>query len=125
MRLVFISSTFKDMQSERDQLHNKVLPLIDEKLSEFGESLHFGDLRWGVNTSGYSEEESSKKVISLCLDRIDDCKPYMIVFIGERYGWIPEKTLVEEVCLQKNIQMKDYDFSVTERSIIILGAPVI
>lgn len=117
MRLVFISSTFKDMQSERDQLHNKVLPLIDEKLLEFGESLHFGDLRWGVNTSGYSEEESSKKVISLCLDRIDDCKPYMIVFIGERYGWMPEKTLVEEVCLQKNIQMKDYDFSVTELEI--------
>ena len=87
MRLVFISSTFKDMQSERDQMHNRVLPLVDAELEKYGEELEFADLRWGVNTKGLSEEESSRKVLSLCLDRIDDCKPYMIVFIGERYGW--------------------------------------
>ena len=31
MRLVFISSTFKDMQSERDQMHNRVFPISQEE----------------------------------------------------------------------------------------------
>lgn len=117
MRLVFISSTFKDMQSERDQMHNRVLPLVDAELEKYGESLNFADLRWGVNTKGLSEEESSRKVLSLCLDRIDDCKPYMIVFIGERYGWIPEKKFLDEICRQKEIDIDDYNGSVTELEI--------
>ena len=117
MRLVFISSTFKDMQSERDQMHNRVLPLVDAELEKYGENLNFADLRWGVNTKGLSEEESSRKVLSLCLDRIDDCKPYMIVFIGERYGWIPEKKFLDEICKQKEIDINDYNGSVTELEI--------
>lgn len=117
MRLVFISSTFKDMQSERDQMHNRVLPLVDVELEKYGEELQFADLRWGVNTKGLSEEESSRKVLSLCLDRIDDCKPYMIVFVGERYGWIPEKKFLDEICKQKEIDIDDYDGSVTELEI--------
>ncbi|MBQ9731396.1 MAG: DUF4062 domain-containing protein [Bacilli bacterium] len=117
MRLVFISSTFKDMQSERDQMHNRVLPLIDAELEKYGEELEFADLRWGVNTKGLSEEDSSRKVLSLCLDRIDDCRPYMIVFIGERYGWIPEKRFLEEICRQKEIDLPNYDGSVTELEI--------
>ena len=117
MRLVFISSTFKDMQSERDQMHNRVLPLVDAELEKYGENLNFADLRWGVNTKGLSEEESSRKVLSLCLDRIDDCKPYMIVFIGERYGWIPEKNFLDEICKQKEIDINDYHGSVTELEI--------
>ena len=51
MRLVFVSSTFKDMQFERDALSARVAPRIDTFLSLYGENVHFGDLRWGVNTS--------------------------------------------------------------------------
>ena len=29
-----------------------------------------------------------------CFDEIDSCKPFFIVFIGGRYGWIPSKELV-------------------------------
>ena len=101
MKLVFVSSTFKDMQFERDMLHTHVIPLLDSKLTRYGESVRFGDLRWGVNTTEYSEEESSKKVLKVCLDQIDDCKPYMIVFIGERYGWIPSQDLIKNAALLK------------------------
>ena len=84
MRLVFVSSTFKDMQFERDALKVRVAPRIDSFLAKYGENVHFGDLRWGVNTSELENEDSSKKVLKVCLDEIDDCRPYMIVFIGER-----------------------------------------
>lgn len=117
MKLVFVSSTFKDMQFERDMLHTHVIPLLDDKLAKYGESSRFGDLRWGVNTSELSEEESSKKVLQVCLDQIDDCKPYMIVFIGERYGWIPSGDLIKNAAVLKGINTINDNISVTQLEI--------
>lgn len=117
MRLVFVSSTFKDMQFERDELKNRVAPRIDSFLASYGENVHFGDLRWGVNTTEMSEEESAKKVLKVCLDEIDDCRPYMIVFIGERYGWIPSQELILEAARIRGIESIDPDISVTNLEI--------
>ena len=117
MRLVFVSSTFKDMQFERDALKVRVAPRIDSFLTKYGENVHFGDLRWGVNTSELESEESSKKVLKVCLDEIDDCRPYMIVFIGERYGWIPSSELLEETMAMKGITDVPSDISVTNLEI--------
>ena len=117
MRLVFVSSTFKDMQFERDELKNRVAPRIDSFLASYGENVHFGDLRWGVNTTKMSEEESAKKVLKVCLDEIDDCRPYMIVFIGERYGWIPSQELILEAAKIRGIEDIDPDISVTNLEI--------
>ena len=117
MRLVFVSSTFKDMQFERDNLKSKVAPRLDAFLSTYGEKIHFGDLRWGVNTSELDEEESNKKVLKVCLDEIDNCKPYMIVFIGERYGWIPPSELMDETIKGKDIKDVSIDISVTNLEI--------
>ena len=117
MRLVFVSSTFKDMQFERDALSVRVAPRIDTFLSLYGENVHFGDLRWGVNTSEMDDLESSKKVLKVCLDEIDDCRPYMIVFIGERYGWIPSRDLLKEAELAKGLDVIDDDISVTNLEI--------
>ena len=72
------------MQFERDEIHNKVTPALNAVANKYGESVCFCDLRWGVNTSNLNSEESSKKVLSVCLDEIDHRKPYMIVLIGSR-----------------------------------------
>ena len=105
MKLVFVSSTFKDMQFERDKFHSHVAPLLDAKLEERGEAVYFGDLRWGVNTSDLDSDESNKKVLSVCLDEIDNAKPYMIVFIGERYGWIPSSSLLDQAMVMTSHPM--------------------
>ena len=44
---VFLSSTFKDMDAERDLIMNRVAPLLQERLSSEGISVQFIDLRWG------------------------------------------------------------------------------
>ena len=41
----FVSSTFIDMQGERDALHQIVLPRLREKASKYGNSVQFIDLR--------------------------------------------------------------------------------
>ncbi len=96
MKSVFISSTFKDMQAERDYLHERIFPRIQRELKASGETIQELDLRWGVDTSDMTEEESGKQVLKVCIDAIDRCRPYTIVLLGERYGWIPGISVVKE-----------------------------
>lgn len=90
MKTIFVSSTFKDFQRERDALRDRVLPQINAIAKEYGETVDFCDLRWGINTSELDSAETAHKVLSVCLDEIDRCSPPMIVILGYRYGWIPD-----------------------------------
>lgn len=95
MKSIFISSTFRDMQAERDVLHQQVFPALRKRLAAWGEDVQELDLRWGVDTSRMSEEKSGEYVIASCIDSIDRCKPYMVVLLGNRYGWVPEQKTIE------------------------------
>jgi len=48
---IFISSTFADMQAERDHLKNIVFPKVEEELQKRRIKLEIVDLRWGVDTT--------------------------------------------------------------------------
>lgn len=95
MKSIFISSTFRDMQAERDILHQQVFPALRKRLSAYGEDIQELDLRWGVDTSRMSEEKSGEFVVESCIDSIERCKPYMVVLLGSRYGWIPEQKTID------------------------------
>ena len=71
MKTIFVSSTFKDFQRERDALRDRVLPQINAIAKEYGETVDFCDLRWGINTSELDSAETAHKVLSVCLDEID------------------------------------------------------
>ncbi len=116
MKHVFVSSTFKDMQFERDELHKFAAPALDDLLMPYGEEVYFGDLRWGVNTTSLDSDEGSRRVLEVCLDEIDDCRPYMIVLIGERYGWIPDASLIRDAAAVKGLDLAD-EMSVTQLEI--------
>lgn len=117
MKRIFVSSTFKDMHGERDLLKNTITPLINNKLKQYGEDIDFIDLRWGINTSEMEDEESSKKILKVCLDEIDESRPYVIVFVGDRYGWIPPSSLIDETLKNKDINDIANDISVTNLEI--------
>ena len=113
MKTVFVSSTFRDMQFERDAIHNKITPILNEKAQRYGENISFCDLRWGVNTENLSEEDSSRKVLSVCLNEIERCRPYFVVILGDRYGFIPNAELVEDAVKKKNFKIDDGNCSIT------------
>ena len=50
MSIIFVSSTFRDMNSERDAIRNITAPLLNQKAARYGQDIVFCDLRWGVNT---------------------------------------------------------------------------
>ena len=95
---VFISSTFRDMQAVRDYLMTRVFPLLRRKAARRDVSLVELDLRWGIT----EEESKSGRVVQICLNEIDNSRPFFIGLLGDRYGWCPDRrelgkdTLLEE-----------------------------
>lgn len=84
---VFISSTFRDMHAERDYLVKRVFPTLRERLEPHRIHLVDIDLRWGIT----EEQSENDQVLDLCLDQIDECRPFFVGLLGERYGWVPDK----------------------------------
>jgi len=84
---VFISSTFRDMQEEREELVKQIFPQLRRLCENRGVTWGEVDLRWGVP----DEAKAEGKVLPLCLAEIEHCPPYFIGLLGERYGWVPEE----------------------------------
>ena len=84
---VFISSTFRDMQEEREELVKQIFPQLRRLCESRGVAWGEVDLRWGVP----DEAKAEGKVLPLCLAEIEQCRPYFIGLLGERYGWVPEE----------------------------------
>ena len=112
---VFISSTFRDMQAERDHLVKFIFPQLRKLCESRGVTWGEVDLRWGVT----DEQAAEGKVLPICLEEIKRCRPYFIGLLGERYGWIPDALpddlLEREPWLKEHLHGKT---SVTELEIL-------
>jgi hypothetical protein len=86
---IFISSTFNDMHAERDYLVKNVFPELAEWCEKRKLRLIDIDLRWGVT----SADSKANNVVKVCLERIDDCRPFFLCFLGQRRGWVPNDPL--------------------------------
>jgi hypothetical protein len=86
---LFVSSTFSDLQEERNALHREVFPKLRDLCTQHGARFQVIDLRWGVST----EAGLDQKTMPLCLGEIERCqrsaKPNFLVLLGDRYGWRP------------------------------------
>jgi hypothetical protein len=110
---IFVSSTFRDMQSERDALRDNVLPRINEFAAKYGRAVEIIDLRWGVDTASVSEEEQNYKVLRTCLDEIERSRPFFLGLIGDRYGWTPPSSEMSAVLRASQFSLEDMDMSIT------------
>jgi len=99
---VFISSTFNDFKVERDALQERVFPELRKLCSEMGYRFQPIDLRWGINT----EVAIDHKTVDICLKEIERCQhispyPNFIMIMGNRYGWRPLPTEINEYDYKK------------------------
>jgi WD40 repeat protein len=106
---VFISSTFRDMQAERDHLVRFVFPRLREELLRRRIHLIDVDLRWGVT--------SDQDAVSICREVIDECHPRFMGMLGGRYGWIPDGH-------ERSITEDEVHYGVLEREAEIWGNAV-
>jgi len=110
---VFISSTFQDMQAERDVLVKKIFPQLRKLCIERGVGFTEVDLRWGVTR----DQAERGEVLPICLDEITKCRPYFIGLLGERYGWVPD-FIPDELIKEQPWLEEHRDRSVTEMEIV-------
>jgi hypothetical protein len=104
-RPIFISSTFRDMQSERDHLRNFVFPRLEEELHKRRHHLEWIDLRQGVEFgAAQTEEQRELAVLKVCLDEIKRSRPFLIVLLGDRYGWVPQSDRMEAAAREAGFQ---------------------
>lgn len=88
---MFVSSTFTDMQAEREELMKRVFPRLRKACEQRGVAWCEVDLRWGITDA----EKDAGRVLPICLEEIDRSRPYWPYFIGllgQRYGWVPDDT---------------------------------
>jgi nephrocystin-3 len=98
---IFLSSTFMDLNGERQYLMNKVFPVLAAKLRKRAVDLNVIDLRWGVQPEERVSEKGervkiNKNTLEVCLKEAERCYPLFIGIIGGRYGWIPESKDVDQ-----------------------------
>jgi hypothetical protein len=84
---VFISSTFRDMEAERDVLVTIVFPELRERLLRLGLDFFDVDLRWGVPQGGVDGERANSW--DYCRQWIERVEPFFLCMLGQRYGWVP------------------------------------
>ena len=100
---VFVSSTFQDMKEEREELVKRVFPKLRKICEQRGVTWGAVDLRWGIT----DEQQAEGKALPICLREIEDCRPYFIGILGDRYGYIPDEIpselLEREAWLNENL----------------------
>lgn len=82
---LFVSSTFEDMQAERDELLLKVFARFERACRARDVQFLPIDLRWGVT----QEESERGEILRICFDQVDRSRPFFLGLIGERVGWAP------------------------------------
>ena len=111
---IFVSSTFRDMNAERDVIAERVVPELEELANEFGRLPQLIDLRWGVETGSLQDSHNKEeKVLSVCLDEIDRSRPFIIVLLGDRYGWVPDEHIMSRITDEKGFRSELQKKSVT------------
>jgi len=110
---VFVSSTFIDMQAEREYLAKVVFPELRDRMTERNLHLVDLDLRWGVT----QEQAERGKVLEECLKTIDRSRPFFVGLLGERYGSLPDR--IPEETQRAFPWLQDYDgYSLTSLEIV-------
>ncbi len=110
---VFVSSTFRDMHAEREELVKRAFPQLRELCESRGVSWSEVDLRWGIT----EDQQARGEVLSICLEEIEECRPYFLGLLGERYGSIPSR--LDPVLVAQEPWLQQYENrSITELEIV-------
>lgn len=90
---VFISSTFSDMQNERNIIVHSVFPRLRKNFSAKLIDITEVDLRWGIP----EEDSENSRILEICIGEVLHCSPFFVGMIGDRYGSIAPEDAVNNL----------------------------
>ncbi len=120
---IFVSSTFRDMNDERNYLMEIIFPELIRIARQRDINVSVIDLRWGI-----TDEDALKKLIDMCLSQIDSSRPHFIGIIGERYGYIPDSEIIKNARVPPSDERekwteKEYSITHIEMDYGVLSRP--
>lgn len=113
---IFVSSTFRDFQRERDLLQTKVELRVNELLQP--SRVSFLDLRWGIDTTG---EKNLEKVVSICIEEVLNSHPFYVIMLGDTYGSCVDSAVVRSLYAINGLSYDAGEKSVTQIEIEATG----
>ncbi len=118
---LFISSTFADMDAERDHIRRIVIPQLEEFFNPLHVAIRVIDLRWGVNTTDDKNLiDRDAKILKVCMEEIDRSRPFFIGLLGSRYGWVPDNIRIKRSLPQLDIDRCQHLLQTDEISVTAL-----
>lgn len=118
---VFVSSTFQDMDRERDLIVHVVVPVVNDRLRRQGYrvELYPVDLRWGVSSDqSLATHEREQSILSTCVGEVIRCRPFFVGLIGERIGWLPPRPLQRAILARAGLPDPGFGVSATALEVI-------
>ena len=110
---VFVASTVEDMQEEIDVLANTVFPELHRRCRERHVEFLEVDLRPGRTAESTEEID----LVAISFAEIEQCRPYFVGILGQRYGWAP--SMIDPELLATNLWLVEHpDKSLTELQIL-------
>lgn len=96
MNTWFLSSSFADMNNDRDLVH-KVFSDFKQKCREHsGDDAQLVDLRIGINTFPLEDAKKMSYVLTVCKEKIESSYG-IIILLGDRYGSSIDKDTIQSV----------------------------
>jgi WD40 repeat protein len=114
---LFVSSTFRDTQLERDILVRRVFPRLRAELLKYRLHLEEVDLRWGI-----TKEENT---LDVCEEVLNEALPRFLGIIGDRYGWIPPDNNPERLSITEREMRKALEYSNSQPAFLFRNPPSI
>jgi hypothetical protein len=106
--MVFVSSTFRDTEFERDILHRKILPDLQKKAQQHEIQVVFYDMRFGVkdeNTKDHMTWIPCEEAIRQCFEGSDGL--FFLSLQADRYGYRPLPKYLDQEVLLGSIKAKE------------------
>lgn len=82
---LFVSSTFRDLQREREHLIKETFPQLQRICEARRVDWSVVDLRWGITEA----QSRRRETLSVCLQEVERCRPFFLGILGNRYGSRP------------------------------------
>lgn len=95
---VFIASTFRGMDSERDAIALAAIPAVNERLRGrgLGIAVYPVDLRWGIETDERIDASIRQRIIlDTCVSEVRRCRPLFIGLLGGRHSALSDMGLAK------------------------------
>jgi Domain of unknown function (DUF4062) len=72
------------------------------------------DLRVGVETNdAKTEQEREHQILKVCLREIERSRPFLLVLLGDRYGWVPDESRIRAAAEEEGFETDARGKSVT------------